>query len=888
MGDIKKMFNPRTIALIGASKREGTVGQRTLENLLLSKDRKLFPVNPKYKTLSGLNCYSSVLDIRNEIDLVIVATPAHTVPALVEECGKAGAEGAVIVSAGFRETGSAGKSLEDEIIEIRKKYGMRIIGPNCLGIIRPHIGLNTSFLRINPVPGSIAFISQSGQLGHAILDWGINANLGFSMFASLGSMIDIDYGDLIDFLGDDYDTRSIMIYMENVGNAKKFLSSARGFARSKPMVVLKPGMFAESAKAVLSHTGALAGSDQAYDAAFKRVGLVRVKEVKDLSNVAEVLDSAHLPEGPRLAIVTNAGGVGIIATDALLSLGGELAKLSDETVERLNRILPSRWSRSNPVDILGDADIERFRQAIQACLEDPNVDGVNVIHSPWTIANRVDLAKVVVELARKSPKPVIATRMGGTGVKEGVDFLRHHAIPTYDRPEQAVKTYLYMYKYKKNLELLYETPAELAAGKVIPKFHVKALVRKTLKQGTTTLSAEESAGFLDDYGIPVVKTRVTQSVEVAVRVAKDIGYPVVLKIASPDIPHKTDVGGVVTGIGSEEELKEVYKSLTRTVKDLRPDAVIKGVIVQKMVEKIDYEVLIGVKKDPEFGSVIAFGMGGIGTEIFRDVAVGLPPLNQTLARRLMEETMVYRMLQGYRGKTPADLRQLESILVRFSNLIVDFPEIAEMDINPVAISGGSAYALDVNVILDTGLLDHGTLYPHLAITPYPTRYVMPTVLPDGTEVLLRPIRPEDEPLEHEMLTTLSERTLRQRFFSPINDITHDMLIRFCNIDYEREMAIVAEIRDTGKKKIIGIGRLTIEPDFRSGQFAVLVHDDFHGQRLGYTLVDLMIGIAQDKSLEEIYGIVLSENDRMLNLCRKLGFERMLMPDGISRVSLVLK
>jgi acetyltransferase len=445
-----------------------------------------------------------------------------------------------------------------------------------------------------------------------------------------------------------------------------------------------------------------------------------------------------------------------------------------------------------------------------------------------------------------------------------------------------------VHKYKRNLELLYETPAELAAGRMIPKFHVKAIVGKALKQGTTALSAEESASLLDDYGISVVKTRVTQSVEMAARAAKDIGYPVVLKIASPDIPHKTEVGGVVTGIGSEEDLKEVYKSLTQTVKDLRPDAVVKSVIVQKMVEKIDYEVLIGVKKDPEFGSVIAFGMGGIGTEIFRDVAVGLPPLNQTLALRLMEETMVYRMLQGCRGKAPANIRQLESILVQFSNLVADFPEIAEMDINPLAISGGSAFALDVNVVLEAGLIDHGTPYPHLAITPYPTRYVMPTVLMDGTEVLLRPIRPEDEPLEHEMLTTLSERTLRQRFLNPIKEITHDMLIRFCNIDYERQMAIVAEIRDSEKKRIVGIGRLTLEPDLRSGQFAVLVHDDFHGRGLGYTLIDSMIGIAQDKSLEEIYGIVLSENDRMLNLCRKLGLKRTLMPDGISRVSLMLK
>lgn len=888
MGDIKKMLNPATIALIGATEKEDSVGRVTLENLLLSNERKIFPINPNKKKVLGLQCYPGITDVPEKIDLGIVLIPAKAVPRCVEECGKAGVEGLIIVSSGFRETGEEGKRLEDQIIAIRKRYGIRIIGPNCLGIIRPNIGLNTSFLKSNPQPGNIAFISQSGQLGDALVDWGTYAHIGFSMFASLGSMVDVDFGDLIDFLGDDYDTRSIMIYMETVGNAKRFLSAARGCARSKPMVILKPGLFEESAKAVLSHTGAMAGSDKVYDAAFKRVGLVRVKEVADLFNMAEVLDSAHLPKGPRLAIVTNAGGVGIIATDTLLSLGGDLAQLSEESVKRLDEALPSHGSRSNPIDILGDADIVRYANAIDICLGDHNIDGVLVIHAPRAIANRIELAKTVVEMAKRVNKPVICTRMGGKGMQDAVEFLREHDVPTYDTPEDAVKTYMYMYKYKRNLDLLYETPSELSAGRVSPKYHLKALIRKAVKEGRKVLNDEESMSLLTNYGIPVMKTFVTQKVEEATRIVKDIGYPVVLKIASPNIPHKTDVGGVITGIDSDSALKDAYAKLKEIAKEVAPEGAKAGITIQKMLEKIDYEIILGAKKDRDFGSVIIFGMGGVGVEIFKDFSVGFPPLNQILARRMMEETEAYKMIQGHRGKTPVDMRHLEEVIVNFSNLIVDFPEIAEMDVNPMAISDGKVYALDTEIVIDKDVIDYTTPYPHLVITPYPTRYTMPWTLPDGREVLMRPIKPEDEPLEHEMLTTLSEKTLKERFFSVIKDITHEMLIRFCNIDYDREMAIITEIREGEKKRIIAIGRLIIEPDMKSGQFAVLVHDNYQGNNLGYTLIDMMIGIAQEKDLEEIYGIVLSDNERMLKTCRKLGFTRTLLPDGISRVTLSLK
>jgi acetyltransferase len=888
MGDIRKMFDPKTIVLIGATEEAGSVGRQTFENLLLSEGRRIYPINPNRKTVLGQECHPGIGSISEHIDLAIIATPAPTVPGLVDECGRAEVEGIIILSAGFGETGTEGKRLEEQLIEIRSRYAMRIMGPNCLGFIRSNIGLNASFMQLYPEPGKIAFISQSGQLGDAIVDWGTNAHIGFSMFASLGSMIDVDFGDLIDYLGNDRDTRSIMIYMESVGHAKRFLSAARGFARSKPMVILKPGRFEEKPKSAFSHTGAITGSDQAYDAAFKRVGLVRVQEVADLFNVTEVLDSRHLPKGNRLAIVTNAGGVGIIATDTLLSMGGELAKLTRESLEKLNGVLPSHWSRGNPVDILGDADISRYSESIDICLNDPGVDGVLVVQAPRSPANRAELAKALVELSKRARKPLIYTRMGGTDVKEGLEYLLQNDIPTYETPEDAVKTYLYMCKYRRNLELLYETPAEMPGARTSPKFHLKALIRKALKGHDRALNEEESVRFLSDYGIPTVRTLIAKSVEEALRMARDMGYPVVLKVASPDIPHKTDIGGVITGIDSDGALKDAYGLLHQKIRERAPGTDLKGMVVQKMIERIDYEVIVGSKKDRDFGSVIVFGMGGIGAGIFRDFSVGLPPLNQTLARRLMEETAVYKMLHGYGGKAPADMRQLEQILVSFSSLIVDFPEIAEMDINPIAITGGQACALDARIVLDRDVLDRSTPYPHLAITPYPTRYIMPWTLPDGTDVLLRPIRPEDEPLEHEMLTSLSEQTLTERFFSPIKDITHQMLIRFCNIDYDREMAIVAEIREAEQRRIIGIGRLIIEPDFRSGQFAVLVHDDYQGKGLGYTLIDMMIGIAQGKGLEEIWGIVLLTNERMLKACRKLGFAKDIPRDGICRVALQLK
>lgn len=888
MGDIKKMFSPLHVALIGANEENGSVGKIILENLLLSEKRKLYPVNPNRKTVLGLECFPDIAHVPVHVDLAVVATPAKSVPSIVQECGAAGVEGIVIISAGFKEIGGEGKKLEAQIIEYRKKYGMRIIGPNCIGVIRPHLGLNTSFLKANPENGKIAFISQSGALGSAIFDWAINAHIGFSMFASLGSMIDVDFGDLIDFLGDDPQTKSIILYMEGVGNAKKFMSAARGFSRNKPIIIVKPGRFSESAKAAHSHTGAMAGDDQVYDAAFKRVGIIRVREFAELFNAAETLDSKYLPKGRQLAIITNAGGFGVMATDTLVEMGGILGKISDASVAELDKCLPPFWSKSNPIDILGDADDQRYVDTIQTCMNDSGIDGLLVIYSPQATTSSEKVAAKVAEVAKHFWKPVITSWVGGQNVQKGRELFYENNIPTYETPEDAVKTYLNMYKYSRNLELLYEAPSELSLKDAPPKFHLKALINRIVKDDRFFLNEEESKEFLRIYGIPVTTPYLCHDIEGAIATARSVRYPVVMKIVSPDIIHKSDIGGVIVGIKSPEELKHAFKQMMDSVQAKAPQALIAGISVQKMLETIDYEVILGAKKDKDFGSVIIFGMGGIGTEIFKDISIGIPPLNQTLAHRLMEETQVYKMLQGFRGKTPADMIQLEQILVNFSNLVIDFPEISEMDINPLAIAGGKAYALDARIIIEKDCTRQPAQYSHLVITPYPSRYILNWKMMDGTEVTLRPIKPEDEMLEREMLSSLSPETLKSRFFTIIKDISHEMLVRFCNIDYDREMAIVAELKEGGRKSLIGIGRLIIETDFRSGEYATLVQDAYHGRGLGYKLLDLLIGFAQEKGLDEIYGTVLRENDRMLRIVQKMGFVTKHLPDGLIDVRLTLK
>ena len=885
---MKHILNPGTIALIGATDREGAIGRTILENLLMSADRKIYPVNPKRKEVLGLPCFADTTEIPEPVNLAVVAVPTSLVADTVLDCAKSGVGGVIVISEGFKEAGMENGPLEEQLIEIRKKYGIRIIGPNSLGIIMPNIGLNTSFLKTSLPPGHIAFLSQSGSLASAQLEWAMHSQTGFSMFASLGSTIDVDFGDLIDYLKDDEDTKSIMIYMKDVGSARKFMSASRGYVRGKPIIVVKPNRFTRGNPNGLSRTSEMVCADEVYEAAFKRAGVVRVKELVDLINAAEVLDSRRLPKGPRLAIVSNAEGLGAMAADALIEQGALLAPFSEETFRKLDSFLPPACIRGNPLSLLGDADVERYLNVLNVFLADREVDGILVIYAPVGSTGPAELATAILTVAKKSRKPILTAFVGTRVVEEARMIFVHNNIPTYRTPEEAVKTYLHMYRYKRNLELLYETPAELPVDQIPTRHNLRALIRRVTRDGRVLLNEEESKNFLVNYGIPVTTPYISCDPETATKIAHKIGYPVVMKIVSPEISHKSDAGGVAVGIDNDEALVKTYGLMRERVQANTPGASIQGITIQKMVEKIDYEIILGAKKDKEFGSVILFGKGGVGAPIYRDFSIGLPPLNQTLARRLMEETQIYRVLQGYRHKLPADLGQLEQILVSFSNLIVDFPEIAEMDINPLAISDGKAYALNARIVVDKEYVGNGPRYPHLVITPYPTRYVVPGRLPDGTEILLRPIKPEDEPLEHEFLATLSKDTMRRRFFSIPKNITHDMLITFCNIDYDREMAIVAEIKNGDKRKLAGIGRLVIEPDYRTGEFAVLIHDSFHGKGLGYKLADELIGIGEERGLDEIYGTVQSDNDKMLRVCRRLGFTTKSLPDGTTRVTLLLK
>ncbi len=782
--------------------------------------------------------------------------------------------GAVILSAGFGETGPEGKHLEQEILKVRNKYGIRVIGPNCLGVILPHIGLNSTFLPTNPEPGKIALISQSGALGDAILDWGAAMGIGFSAFISLGSMIDVGFGDLIDFLNYDRRTRSIMLYMEYIDNARRFISASRGFAMTKPIVILKPGRWENSAQAIARHTGRRTGNDPVYDAAFKRVGAVRVREVADLFYMAQVLDSRYLPQGPKLAIITNTGGVGIIASDILAEFGGELARLSDKSIEQLNCFLPEQWSRNNPVDLVADADIERYVKTVSICLGDSQVDGVLVVYAPRADADAIDLAHAIIDVAKKTIKPVIAAWMGGERPAEARRILMQNDIPAYATPEEAVKTYLYMYSYRRNIDLLYEIPAEKAQTGFPLKNYLKTAVRNAASEQKGWLSMEFSMDLVANYGIPAIETTIVHDID-KLAVMPGLEPPVMLTVRQP----RETTEKIPVLLTTKKDIESAYNDIRHSFHK-KNDAAGIEILLQKPPPPGSCRVEMELRRDPEFRSIILLRPGLRGAD---DASIGMPPLNQVLARRLIEGAGIYPVLKKDKGHET--LGRLENIVMNFSELIVDFPEIESLD---MTLWIGQSLVQAGNIkILPTSVQNDASPYPHLVIAPYPTRYITNWELPDGTQALLRPIRPEDEPMTHEMLSSMSEETLRVRYFN-VQSITRDLLIRSCNTDYDREIAIIAEIEQDGTKRIIGGNRLIHAPHTRKAQFAVLVHDDFQKIGLGAKLIDILIGIAREKGIDEIYGTVLTENEKMIKLCKKLGFKVRREPEGVSRVSLSLK
>ena len=891
--NLDKIFNPKSVAVIGASDVEGSVGYVIVKNFTqLGYAGKVFLVNIRKPEILGVKTYQKVEQIPEPVDLAMIATPAKTVPAVVEECGRAGVKGVIIVSAGFKETGAEGKALEEKILEVKRKYGIRVIGPNCIGVIRPRINLNATFVDKMPKPGKVAFISQSGALGSAILDWAIHENIGFSNFVSIGSMIDVDFGDLIDYFGTDPKTKSILMYVEGITEARKFMSAARHFARTKPIIVVKAGKFSESAKAAASHTGSLSGEDAIYDAAFKRAGIVRVEEIDDLFNAAEVLGTQPLPRGPNLAVITNAGGPGVMATDALIAKGGKLAKLSLKTMEALNRVLPPFWSRGNPIDVLGDAGADRYKTAVEACLNDVNIDGVLIVFTQQAVSQAVEIAKTIVDLVKSKAyqnKTILTSFMGYGAVQEANSILNANNIPTYSTPENAIKTYMYMYQYQRNLDLIYETPEERPVDTAPPKRPIMVILRNAAAENRELLTEDEAKRLLEYYNFPVVKTEVAATASEAVAFAHQIGYPVVLKILSPQIVHKTDAGGVMIDLNSDAEVKQAFDIIMNKAKAYNPEAEIIGVTVQPMVTRKGYEVILGGKTDPLFGPVILFGMGGVGVELFKDYSIGLPPLNTTLIRRMMEETKVYQLLKGYRNVPPANLKLLEETMVMFSQLLIDFPQIKEIDINPLLINEKESCILDARITVDKDkVFRKFEPHEHLVISPYPKKYETRWKLKNGQEVLLRPIKPEDEPMWLEMFQSFSEEAIRYRFFQLLKDTPHEVRVRYCNIDYDREIAIVAELSEENHRRILGVGRLSIEADGKSGELAFIIVDQWQGQGLGTKIVDYVLEIAKEMGVETVYAIMLPDNQRALNLTKKMGFKLEYLSDGTVKGILNLK
>jgi acetyltransferase len=860
------------VAVLGASATPGSVGGILMRNLLGNPfGGVVYPVNPKRRAVQGVYCYPDLASVPEVVDLAVIATPAATVPSLVADCINRGVPAAIVISAGFSELGAEGRKLERQILELARGR-IRLLGPNCLGVIHPPSNLNASFAADMARPGQIALLSQSGAICTAILDWARGAHVGFSSFVSVGSMIDVDFAELIDYFADDPATRSIILYMESMGDVRAFLSAARSASRTRQVIVVKAGRFEASARAAASHTGALAGSDAVFDAAFRRAGVLRVNSIPDLFNMSEILAMQPQPRGPALAVITNAGGAGVMAVDALMGLGGQLATLSDETLTALNAVLPPYWSHANPVDILGDARPELYRSAVETCARDAGVQGLLVILAPQAVTDPAETARLLVPFAHSTGKPLLACWLGGHSVREGRDLLRRAGIPVFDSPEDAIQAFLHMVQYRRNQELLYERPAASPEDWKPDSDKARQILQQVRAGQRTILNEAEAKELLSAYDVPVVPTVACATMNEAVAAARRIGYPVVVKLLSSQVTHKSDVGGVRLGLNDEADVCAAFEGIRNNLQRRNQPEAFEGVTVQPMIRDRGYELIIGSSVDQQFGPVILFGAGGILVEVFQDQSLALPPLNRTLARRLMERTRIYQALQGVRGQKAVQLDLLETLLERFSRLLIDFPEIREVDLNPVLATSERILALDARVILFPAEVLPEQL-PKLAIRPYPNQYITPFTMRDGTPVVIRPIRPEDETLIIDLHGRESERTIRMRFFSLVKTLSRDSLIRLCHLDYNREMALAAVLREGEQTRILGVSRYHLLPGTGTAEFALIVEDAHQGKGLGRHLLERLIAVARERGLKKLVGQVLRENDPMLALADRVGFKR---------------
>lgn len=877
---LERMFNPQRIAVIGVTPNPRSVGGKLLGNLVGGGFRGVvYPVAMGSEAVLGIPCFAGLDRLPRTPDLGVICAPAEQVPDIVRDCGEAGIRGLIIVSAGFRETGEAGRRLEDEIRSTLLDYdGMRVLGPNCLGFISPHRQLNVSFASGMPRPGPIAFISQSGALCSSVLDWAVEEKIGFSCFVSVGNALDIDFADLIDYFGEDEATRSIVLYMESVQRARRFMTAGRAFARSKPIVAYKAGRFPESAGVAASHTGAMMAEDAVYDAAFRRTGMARVLDIGEIFDCVTLIGRQKLPLGPRLGIVTNAGGPGVMAVDALMAENGVLARLADGSLAALGDVLPPAWSHGNPVDTLGDAPPKRIARAVEIVLQDGGVDAVLVILTPQAMTNPTGTARLVAQLAAATAKPVLAAWLGGGSMREAMRLFADAGLPAYSTPERAVRAFMTLVGYARNLGSLYETPRDVPVEFPLDRLELRRRFGQLVPAEGGALGEEFSKTLLRTYGIPVAMPQAAGSAEEAVNRAEEIGFPVVLKVSSPDVSHKSDVGGVVLDLRDAGMVRTAYAAIVGEVATRCPGARVQGVTVQPMVSaRHGREVILGIKRDPVFGTVMLAGSGGTAAEVFRDVTLGFPPLNERLARGMLQSLKVWPLLEGYRGDPGVDIDGLVETMIRLSYLAADYPEIAELDINPLLATPAGVTALDARVVVERDA--PGTVrkpYDHLALRPYPEEYVRRTEV-QGVAVTLRPIRPEDEPLWMELLGSCSRESIYQRFRSFFQWRSHEAAVRYCFIDYDREMAIVAETEQAGRRRLLGVGRLIADPDHEAAEYAVLVADDWQNRGLGNLLTARCLEIAREWGVREVNAQTTSDNPRMVKVFTRLGFE--VQPDS---------
>ena len=866
------LFEPESVAIIGASEEAGSVGAVLVENLKASYRGALYAVNPHHSSIHGIECFPSVGKVPRRLDLVVIATPAPTVPGIIEECGEAGVRAAVVITAGFAESGPQGARIERAMLENARRYRLRVLGPNCLGIVRPEIGLNATFAKGGALPGSIGLVSQSGAVCTAMLDWAHPNGVGFSSVVSLGGSSDVNFGEIIDYLVSDARTEHILLYIEGVREARRFVSALRAAARVKPVILLKVGRHPAGSRAAVSHTGAIVGSDDVFDAVVRRVGAVRVPTIGQLVGAAQALASHVRPRGDRLAIVTNGGGPGVMAADRAAELGIRLAELAPETVEALKKALPPNWSHGNPVDLIGDADAARYTAAVSACLADPGVDGVLAMLTPQAMTDPESAARAVVDAAHGSTKPVLACWMGEDQVAAARKLLAAARIPVQRTPEAAVEMFAHVSSFFRNQRMLLRTPGPLSLQAPPDLEGARAIVDEALAEHRTVLNEMESKALLAAFRIPVANTMVAHSAAEAILIAQELGYPVALKVDSPEITHKSDAGGVRLNVGNAQAVRATFQEILDSVAQFRPGANVHGVAVEPMIVRPNArELMVGVIRDPVFGPAIVFGAGGTTVEVHRDRAVALPPLDAFLIEELIDSTRVSKLLGAFRHLPPVNMPALESVLLRVSEMVCELPALEELDINPLIVDETGAIAADARVVLRHAAPAHGT-YGHMAIHPYPAQFVREWPLPDGRVVTLRPIRPEDAQIEHEFVKGLSDESRYFRFMDTLRELTPMMLVRFTQIDYDREMAFIATIEEDGREVEIGVARYITNPDGETCEFALVVADAWHRHGLGRRLMELLIEVAQQRGLKEMVGHILANNASMIELCSGLGFD----------------